>query len=88
MVIPKLTWKGFGVGLVVLFLVLQAAFLVRGELLSLSPVQVLSHQVAPESPYVCFVAVQGGTRLLAMDCVDVTQTDADRLAELLGTDGQ
>ena len=81
-VVPKVTWKGIGIFLLVLFALAQAAFILRYEVLSLRSVQILAHQTSPESPYVCFVAVQGETKVLGMDCIDLTLTDLDRLTEL------
>ena len=82
--IPRLTWKGLAWFFIILFALSQAVVVVRSEIIDLKPVQILAHRTAPESPYICFVAVKGDTKILEMDCLDLTLTDLDRLTEING----
>ncbi len=81
--LPRITYKGLVILLVVLFLLFQAVMLVRSQLLDFQPIQILTHSTAPNSPYVCFIGVQGSSRLLAMDCIDITLTDTNKLVGVL-----
>ena len=82
--VSRLSWKWVAIYLLVLFALSQVAFVLRSEFLNLQPIQVFTHRVAPGSPYVCFVAVQGGTEVLAMDCLDLSLTDPAGVEGLSG----
>jgi len=43
------------------------------------PAQIITWQPAKDSPYVCYVAVQGPNRVLAMDCLDTSLTVAPKV---------
>lgn len=80
----RVTWKSAGQALVVVLAAVMLAAVVFGAAVTWNdsqaaqeidrlPIQILPWAVE-DSPYICFAAMQGDTRLRAMDCLDTTLT--------------